>query len=81
MVFIIGYLQLKVRQCRKEERASSSCQKNELHVVFIMYLLELYKNCHIRTYPVPDTTSGIQWKLERPGYLVSFVPLNLILGM
>ena len=35
----------------------------------------------MRTYPVSDTSSGIQWELEWPGKLVSFGPLNLILGM
>ena len=52
---------------------SLSRQKNKLHVVFIMYLLELYYNCHVGTYSVPDTTSGIRWELEQPGYLVYFV--------
>ena len=33
-------------------------------------------------FPVSEITSGIQWALEQAGlYLVSFGPLNLILGM
>ena len=66
------YLRIKTRQGHKEEIVSSSQQKNELHVVFITYVLELYYIFHVLTYPVTKTTSGIKWELERPRYLVSF---------
>ena len=53
------YLWLKKVKDVKEERGSSTWQKDEIRVAFIMYVLELYYNFHVWSYPITATILGI----------------------
>ena len=61
----------------------SSSQNIWLHVIIITYVLDLYYNLQrMYVFPLSDITSVIQQALKPPGvYLVSFGPLNFILGI